>query len=171
MKTPITCLQFHASNTNLFNSLPLKIFGCVAYVHLPPRERSKLDPRALKCIFLGYSSNKKAFKCFHPPTQKYYVTMDVKFFENLVYYPTADLQGEIRDREDLMYVNLVFFQKLNTEKKSRDSSSRATNSSRRNRHRSCPTKESSGLLKKKINKRYTTCLSLSRQIFNSGVGN
>ncbi|PON50662.1 Ribonuclease H-like domain containing protein [Parasponia andersonii] len=39
MKTPLTCLQSHISNTSLFNSLPLKIFGCFAYVHLSPRER------------------------------------------------------------------------------------------------------------------------------------
>ncbi|PON59889.1 hypothetical protein PanWU01x14_156080 [Parasponia andersonii] len=103
MKTPLTCLQSHTSNNSLFNSLPLKIFGCVAYVHLSPRERSKLDPRDLKCIFLGYSPNKRASSVFiHLP-------MDVKFFENLAYYPTVNLKGEIRDREDLLYVDPMFF--------------------------------------------------------------
>ncbi|PON51220.1 hypothetical protein PanWU01x14_217810 [Parasponia andersonii] len=75
-----------------------------SYIHLPIKERSKLNLRALKCIFLGYSPNKKGYKCFHPPTKKYFITMDVKFFEHLSYYPKSDLQGEYYDdKEDLFY--------------------------------------------------------------------
>ena len=33
----------------------LKIFGCIAYVHVPNELRSKLDSKAEKCIFIGYS--------------------------------------------------------------------------------------------------------------------
>ena len=32
----------------------LKVFGCIAYVHVLD-ERTKLDPKAEKCIFIGYS--------------------------------------------------------------------------------------------------------------------
>jgi hypothetical protein len=34
----------------------LRVFGCIAYVHDPDEKRSKLDPKAEKCIFIGYSS-------------------------------------------------------------------------------------------------------------------
>jgi hypothetical protein len=34
----------------------LKVFGCIAYVHVPDEKRSKLDPKVEKCIFIGYSS-------------------------------------------------------------------------------------------------------------------
>ena len=37
----------------------LKIFGCIAYVHVPDELRSKLDPKAEKCIFIGYSLQQK----------------------------------------------------------------------------------------------------------------
>ena len=40
------------------NFLP-KIFGFVAFVHVHNHSRSKLDPRAIKCLFLGYSSTQK----------------------------------------------------------------------------------------------------------------
>jgi hypothetical protein len=34
----------------------LKVFGCIAYVHVPHEKKSKLDPKVEKCIFIGYSS-------------------------------------------------------------------------------------------------------------------
>jgi hypothetical protein len=33
----------------------LKVFGCIACVHVLDEKRSKLDPKADKCIFIGYS--------------------------------------------------------------------------------------------------------------------
>ena len=40
----------------------LRIFGCPAYVHVPSDERSKLDPKSKKCIFLGYTKGVKGYK-------------------------------------------------------------------------------------------------------------
>jgi len=31
----------------------LRVFGYIAYVHDPDEKRSKLDPKAEKCIFIG----------------------------------------------------------------------------------------------------------------------
>ena len=33
----------------------LKVFGCIAYVHVPNERRTKMDPKAKKCIFIRYS--------------------------------------------------------------------------------------------------------------------
>ena len=54
---------------------------CICYVHVHSHLRNKLDSRALKCVILGYSNSQKGHKCFHPPSGKYFVSMDVQFNE------------------------------------------------------------------------------------------
>ncbi len=41
---------------------------CIAYVHVPDEKKSKLDPKAEKCIFIGYSSEQKGYRCFSTST-------------------------------------------------------------------------------------------------------
>ncbi|PKA63925.1 Retrovirus-related Pol polyprotein from transposon TNT 1-94 [Apostasia shenzhenica] len=76
------------------SNLPLKVFGCSSFVHIHQQHRTKLDPKSLKCIFLGYSSNQKGYKCYSPITRKVYNSMDVTFFENQSYFPKSEIQGE-----------------------------------------------------------------------------
>ena len=95
-KVPFEVLASYVSLSS-FHNLPARVFGCVAFVHIPKSQRSsKLDARAIKCVFVGYGSHQKGYKCYHPPTRKYYVTMDVTFFEDMSYYTSSDtaLQGE-----------------------------------------------------------------------------
>ncbi|KAA0042053.1 Retrovirus-related Pol polyprotein from transposon TNT 1-94 [Cucumis melo var. makuwa] len=46
------------------------------------------------CVFVGYPLHQRGYKCFHPPSRKYFVTMDVTFCENRPYFPVSHLQGE-----------------------------------------------------------------------------
>ncbi|KAI5346394.1 hypothetical protein L3X38_014273 [Prunus dulcis] len=84
----------HAIHTNL----EPRLFGCVAYVQVYPHQRGKLDPCALRCVFVGYAATQKGYKCFHPPTQTMHVTADVTFHESEFYYSGGvsehPLQGE-----------------------------------------------------------------------------
>jgi hypothetical protein len=40
----------------------LKVFGCVAYEHVPDVMRKKLNKKGQKCVFVGYSERTKAHK-------------------------------------------------------------------------------------------------------------
>lgn len=76
------------------SDLPFKVFGCSSFVHIHHSHRTKLDPKSLKCIFLGYSSHQKGYKCYSPITRKIYNSMDVTFFENQPYFSKSDIQEE-----------------------------------------------------------------------------
>jgi hypothetical protein len=76
----------------------LKVFGCITYVHVPDEKRSKLYPKAEKCIFIGYSLEQKTYRCFNPSTQKLQVSRDVVFDEMVSWYPPLKIaeDGEAR---------------------------------------------------------------------------
>lgn len=76
-------------------NLPPCVFGFVAFVHLHKHQRNKLTPRALRCMFIGYAIHQKGYRCYHPPTQRMFITMDVVFHEDSIYFSSeSELQGE-----------------------------------------------------------------------------
>ena len=93
-QTPYQTLLKSFPNTKILSNLDPKVFGCSVFVHIHQPHRSKLDPRSIKCIFLGYSSHQKGYKCNSPITKRVYNSMDITFFEHIPYYPTLDIQGE-----------------------------------------------------------------------------
>ena len=60
----------------------LRVFGCVAYAHVPKEQRQKLDDKGVKCIFTGYSSKSKAYRLYDPLNNKMILSRDVEFLEN-----------------------------------------------------------------------------------------
>nr|XP_009758121.1 PREDICTED: zyxin-like [Nicotiana sylvestris]XP_016499496.1 PREDICTED: zyxin-like [Nicotiana tabacum] len=81
-QVPFSVLFFHLP---LF-SLPPPVFGSTCFVHdLTPR-KDKLAPRALKCIFLGYSRMQKGYRCYSPNLQRFLMSADVTFFETQLYF-------------------------------------------------------------------------------------
>uniref|UniRef100_A0A5B7C5R0 Retroviral polymerase SH3-like domain-containing protein n=1 Tax=Davidia involucrata TaxID=16924 RepID=A0A5B7C5R0_DAVIN len=56
----------------------LRVFGCPTYAHV---NEGKLEPKAKKCIFLGYSDGVKGYKlwCTDENSPKYIISKDVTF--------------------------------------------------------------------------------------------
>ena len=61
--TPLQKFQEFFPYSRLGAHLPLRVFGSAVFVHAHTPKRNKLDPRAFKCVFLGYSSTQKGYKC------------------------------------------------------------------------------------------------------------
>ncbi len=62
-RTPTTAVHGMTPEEKFTGKKPnvphLKVFGCIAYVHVPDEKISKLNPKAKKCIFIGYSLEQK----------------------------------------------------------------------------------------------------------------
>ncbi|RDX73401.1 hypothetical protein CR513_47001, partial [Mucuna pruriens] len=43
----------------------LRVFGCIAYAHVPDQLKKKLDDKGEGCIFIGYSTISKAYKLYN----------------------------------------------------------------------------------------------------------
>ena len=78
-QTPLATLN-NFTHVPSSHSLPPRIFGCVVYVHLSSRVRTKFEPRAVRCVFLGYGTTQKGYRCYDPVHHRLYTTMDCDFF-------------------------------------------------------------------------------------------
>ena len=58
-KSPVDVLKSFYPLFRISNGLTPRVFGCTAFVHVHSQHRDNLDPRAIKCVFLGYSSTQK----------------------------------------------------------------------------------------------------------------
>lgn len=73
-----------AWNGRILSVKHFKIFGCIAYAHIPNQKRKKLDEKGEKgekCIFLGISEQSKAYKLYNPITKKNVISCNVIFDE------------------------------------------------------------------------------------------
>jgi hypothetical protein len=61
----------------------LRIYGCIAYVHVPKKKWNKLQGRTMICIFTGYDSQSKTNKCFDFKIHKIIMSKDMVFEERM----------------------------------------------------------------------------------------
>ena len=86
-RTPTAGIHMITPYEKLYKQRPdvshLKVFGSIAYVHIPDELRTKLDPKVEKCVFIGYSLEQKGYKCCNPVTRRQLlqVSIDVVFDE------------------------------------------------------------------------------------------
>ena len=104
-ETPFDVFHKFFPMNRLSSSLPLKIFECIAFVHIHSHNRGKLEPHTTKCVFVRYALTQKGYKCFEPISKKMVVTMDIYFLhfrkgnQNIDsffydFFQTKDLQND-----------------------------------------------------------------------------
>ena len=102
----LVCVRFASINWvppyhRLFPNKPLfsidsKVFGYTCFVRDVRPQVSKLDPKYLKCIFVGYSCVQKGYRCYCPTLRCYFVSIDITFFETTLFSLSSSVtsQGE-----------------------------------------------------------------------------
>ncbi|KAH9769644.1 hypothetical protein KPL71_012096 [Citrus sinensis] len=72
----------------------LRIFGCPAYAHV---KQGKLEPRAFKCVFLGYPAGVKGYKlwCTDIKPPRAIISRDVVFNEHEMFRNSATVKQTI----------------------------------------------------------------------------
>ena len=76
----------------------LKVFGCVAYTHVPKQFRTKLDNKAVKLRFVGYSKGTKGYRLIDESTRRVVTRRDVTFDE-LTFNMTSGRPEQMDDSE------------------------------------------------------------------------
>ena len=74
----------------------LRVFGCAAYSHIPKDERKKLNPKARRCIFLGYGDVTKEYRLYDLFKARVTHSRDVVFDETSLGFEKEqmkDLEG------------------------------------------------------------------------------
>ena len=77
------CLWNNVSSTDI-TLKHLRIFGCAAYTTIPmPLRDGKFAPTAIAGVMVGYDSEHKGYRIYHPPSRKVFVSTQVRFDESV----------------------------------------------------------------------------------------
>ena len=82
----LTTLNYQSPLQILYQKDPsyshLRVFGCLCYPLFPSTTINKLQPHSTPCVFLGYPSNHRSYKCYDLSSNKVIVCRHVLFEEN-----------------------------------------------------------------------------------------
>lgn len=90
---------WNGSKPNIKN---MRVFGCVAYVHIPTQFRNKFDEKSKKSIMIGYTTT--GYRLWNVEEQKVFVSRDVVFNEQEYYFkrklPEIDSDSDENENEN-----------------------------------------------------------------------
>ncbi|KAL2936002.1 Retrovirus-related Pol polyprotein from transposon RE1 [Bienertia sinuspersici] len=95
---PTKLLSYKTPTEILYNKTPnyshLRVFGCLCFPLFPSSKIHKLQSRSTPCVFLGYPSNHRGYKCYDMSTNEIFIAKHVWFDESVfpfskVHTPTA----------------------------------------------------------------------------------
>ena len=83
----------------------LKTFGSLCFIYTLERDRSKLDLRAKKCVFLGYREGTKGYVTLDIKTREIAISRNVVFYENM--FPYKEKQNpDFNNQEQINFYTL-----------------------------------------------------------------
>jgi hypothetical protein len=83
------------------------IFCCTCFIREVRPGMSKLDPKSLKCVFLGYSRLQKGYLCYSLELGHYLVSSDISFFETTPFFPMSKIYYYKGENDDILVYNIT----------------------------------------------------------------
>lgn len=68
----------------------LRVFGCLCHPNITPTTPHKLTPRSVACVFLGYPSDHRGYRCYDMATRRVYISRHVTFVEDVFPFRNAE---------------------------------------------------------------------------------
>ena len=92
-RLPSKVLKMESPFFMLFKQYPeyrsLRIFGCQCFPYLRDYGKNKFSPKTYPCVFIGYSSLHKGYRCLHLSPKRVYISRHVIFNENCFPYANS----------------------------------------------------------------------------------
>lgn len=83
----------------------MRVFRCTAYAHVPGEVRRKMDFKASKNVFIGYTKGIKGYKLLEPSSKQISHARDVIFSESsFIYQVAVNHNSHIVDDDELITV-------------------------------------------------------------------
>ncbi|GJV61403.1 ribonuclease H-like domain-containing protein [Tanacetum coccineum] len=99
---PSTAINNEIPYTKLYNQTPtyehLRVFGCLCYPHVDVSH--KLEPRSTPCIFLGYPTNHRGYRCLDLASNKIIISRHVRFDEDV--FPFGNVTSSNKPTYDFL---------------------------------------------------------------------
>lgn len=85
---------WHQKRPNVSN---IKVFGCVAFIHIPNELRSKMDDKAEKCVLVVYTNT--GYRLWNIEKKKIVVSRNVVFNEKKYYFKPKSVMIDLSEEK------------------------------------------------------------------------
>ena len=111
-RTPSNAIEEHMTPYERWygrkpNVSHLRVFGCTAYAYVQSSERRKLDEKAEKLRFVGYSKKSKGYRLFNEETRQLVTRRDVIFNETDFSSHRSESDTKVIESKETVDVNSV----------------------------------------------------------------
>ena len=90
------------------------------FVYIPKEKRQKLDPKAVKCVFVGYENHSKSYRVWNPEANKIEVARDVIFLmeESMVTIYISNVKNKLMEMRTCQII--TFWRKTQKSRQDQD---------------------------------------------------